>query len=167
MRHTKLYDDRDFNNLFKHKLKTNFETCFSPRLSSVTGLVMVLARRPRWFARCDVFLAGDLRMESENEQKLAAGYYTSCSQPNCHLSRGSHYGGLVVLGLAVEILQTLVSVVLDVHGLYNDPGHWVRVFAENLNFEVGWGSLMVLLLVVPDEALLLGVELVFPVPVIW
>ena len=69
----------------------------------------------------------------------------------------------MVLGLAVEILQTLVSVVLDVHGLCNDPGHWVRVFAENLNFEVGWGSLMVLLLVVPDEALLLGVELVFPV----
>ena len=36
----KRYDDRDFYNLFKHKLKINFETCLSPRLSSVTGLVM-------------------------------------------------------------------------------------------------------------------------------
>ena len=37
------------------------------------------------------------------------------------------------------------------------------MLAENFDLEVGWSSLMVLLLVVPDEALLLGVELVFPV----
>ena len=46
------------------------ETCFSPRLSSVTGLVMVLARRPRWLLDA-MFLAGDLwDGESENEQKI-------------------------------------------------------------------------------------------------
>ena len=123
---------------------------------------MVLARRPRWFARCDVFLAGDLRMESENEQKLTAGFYTSCSQPNCHLSACSHYWGLVVFGLTVEILETLVSVVLDVHGLSYNPGHRVGVFAKNLDLVAGWSSPMVLLLVVPDEALFFGVKLVFP-----
>ena len=53
--------------------------------------------------------------------------------------------------------------VLYVHGLSYDPGHWVRVFAKNLDFVVGWSSSMVLLLVVPDEALFLHVELVFPV----
>ena len=34
-----------FQAQIKNKLS---ETCFSPRLSSVTGLVVVLARRPRW-----------------------------------------------------------------------------------------------------------------------
>ena len=52
--------------------------------------------------------------------------------------------------------------VLNIHGLCYDPGHWVRVFAENLDFEVGWSSPMVLLLVVPDEALFLVVELILP-----
>ena len=68
----------------------------------------------------------------------------------------------MVFGLTVEILETLVSVVLDVHCLSYYPGHWVRVFAENLDFVVGWSSSMVLLLVVPDEALFFGVKLVFP-----
>ena len=36
------------------------------------------------------------------------------------------------------------------------------MLAENFDLEVGWSSLMVLLLVVPDEALFLGVELVLP-----
>ena len=53
--------------------------------------------------------------------------------------------------------------VLDIHGLSYYPGHWVRMLAEDLYLEVGWSSIVVLLLVVPDEALLLGVELVFPV----
>ena len=52
--------------------------------------------------------------------------------------------------------------VLDIHCLSYDPGHWVRVFAENSDLKVGWSSLMVLLLVVPDEALFLWVKLVFP-----
>ena len=52
--------------------------------------------------------------------------------------------------------------VLDIHCLSYDPGHWVRVFAENFDLKVGWSSLMVLLLVVPDEALFLWVKLVFP-----
>ena len=95
-------------------------------------------------------------------KKLTAGFYTSCSQPNCHLSACPHYWGLVVFSLTVEVFQTLVSVVFYIHGLSYDPGHWVRVFAENLDFEVGWSSPMVLLLVVPDEALFLGVELIFP-----
>ena len=43
--------------------------------------------------------------------------------------------------------------VLDIHGLCYNPGHWVRVFAEDLDLKIGWSSLMVLLLVVPDEAL--------------
>ena len=68
----------------------------------------------------------------------------------------------MVYSLAVEVFQTLVSVVLDVHGLSYNPGHWVRVFAENLDLVVGWSSPMVLLLVVPDEALFFGVKLVFP-----
>ena len=109
-------------------------------------------------------LAGDLwDGKSENEQKLTAGFYTSCSQPNCHLSACPHYWGLVIFSLTIEVFQTFVSVVLNVHGLCYDPRHWVRVFAENLDFEVGWSSPMVLLLVVPDEALFLGVELIFPV----
>ena len=53
--------------------------------------------------------------------------------------------------------------VLNIHGLSYDPGHWVRVFAENLYLVAGWSPIMVLLLVVPDEALFLHVELVFPV----
>ena len=52
--------------------------------------------------------------------------------------------------------------VLDIHGLCYNPGHWVRVFAEDLDLKIGWSSLMVLLLVVPDEALFLLVELIFP-----
>ena len=68
----------------------------------------------------------------------------------------------MVFSLTVEVFQTLVSVVLDVHGLSYNPGHWVRVFAENLDLVVGWSSPMVLLLVVPDEALFLHVKLVFP-----
>ena len=52
--------------------------------------------------------------------------------------------------------------VLDIHGLSYDPGHWVRVFAENLYLVVGWSPIMVLLLVVPDEALFLHVKLVIP-----
>ena len=52
--------------------------------------------------------------------------------------------------------------VLYVHGLSYDPGHWVRVFAENFDLKAGWSSPMVLLLVVPDEALFLWVKLVFP-----
>ena len=52
--------------------------------------------------------------------------------------------------------------VLDIHCLSYDPGHWVRVFAENFDLKVGWSSLMVLLLVVPDEALFFGIKLVFP-----
>ena len=58
----------------------------------------------------------------------------------------------MIFGLTIEILETLVSVVLDVHGLSYNPRHRVRVFAENLDLEVGWSSPMVLLLVVPDEA---------------
>ena len=109
-------------------------------------------------------LAGDLwDGKSENEQKLTAGFYTSCSQPNCHLSACPHYWGLVIFSLTIEVFQTFVSVVLNVHCLSYDPGHWVRVFAENLYLEVGWSPIMVLLLVVPDEALFLHVELVFPV----
>ena len=109
-------------------------------------------------------LAGDLwDGKSENEQKLTAGFYTSCSQPNCHLSGCPHYWGLVIFSLTIEVFQTFVSVVLDIHGLSYYPGHRVRVFAKNLDFVVGWSSSMVLLLVVPDEALFLHVELVFPV----
>ena len=94
-------------------------------------------------------------------KKLTAGFYT-CSQPNCHLSACPHNWGLVVFSLTVEVFQTLVSVVFYIHGLSYNPGHWVRVFAENLDLEVGWSPIMVLLLVVPNEALFLGVELVFP-----
>ena len=68
----------------------------------------------------------------------------------------------MVFSLTVEVFQTLVSVVLDVHGLCYDPRHWVRVFAEDFYLEVGWSSPMVLLLVVPDEALFLRVELILP-----
>ena len=122
-----------------------------------------VGEKTKMVARCDVFLAGDLwDGESENEQKLAAGFDTSCSQPNCHLSACPHYRGLVVFSLTVEVFQTLVSVVLDVHGLCYDPRHWVRVFAEDFYLEVGWSSPMVLLLVVPDEALFLVVELILP-----
>ena len=68
----------------------------------------------------------------------------------------------MVFRLTVEVFQTLVSVVFDVHGLCYNPGHWVRVFAEDFNLKVGWSSPMVLLLVVPDEALFLVVELILP-----
>ena len=69
----------------------------------------------------------------------------------------------MIFGLAVEILQTLVSMVLNIHGLGYYPGHWVRVLAKDLDLVAGWSPIMVLLLVVPDEALFLHVELVFPV----
>ena len=53
-----------------------------------------VGEKTKMVARCDVFLAGDLwDGESENEQKLAAGFDTSCSQPNCHLSACPHYWG--------------------------------------------------------------------------
>ena len=52
--------------------------------------------------------------------------------------------------------------VLYVHCLCNNPRHWVRVFAENFDLKIGWSSPMVLLLVVPDEALFLVVELILP-----
>ena len=69
----------------------------------------------------------------------------------------------MIFGLAVEILQTLVGMVLDIHGLGYNPGHWVWVLAKDLDLVAGWSPIMVLLLVVPDEALFLHVELVFPV----
>ena len=52
------------------------------------------------------------------------------SQPNCNLSFCSHYGGLPVLRLAVEAVEALVLVVLDVHGLLDNPGHWVLVLGQ-------------------------------------
>ena len=114
-------------------------------------------------ARCDLAgwgISGMVKVKMN--KKLTAGFYTSCSQPNCYLSACPHNWGLVVFSLTVEVFQTLVSVVFDVHGLCYNPGHWVRVFAEDFYLEVGWSSPMVLLLVVPDEALFLLVELIFP-----
>ena len=46
----------------------------------------------------------------------------------------------MIFGLAVDILQTLVSMVLNIHGLSYYPGHWVRVFAKSLDLVVGWSS---------------------------
>ena len=58
------------------------------------------------------------------------------SQPNCNLSFCSHYGGLPVLRLAVEAVEALVLEVLDVHGLLDNPGHWVLVLGQHSDPEL-------------------------------
>ena len=83
------------------------------------------------------------------------------SQPNCNLLSGSHNRSLPVLSLAVETVEALVLEVLDVHGLLDNPGHWVLVLGQHSDFELGRGSIMHVNLVVIDEGvvLLLGVRI--------
>ena len=77
------------------------------------------------------------------------------SQPNCNLSFFSHYGGLPVLRLAVEAVEALVLVVLDVHGLLDNPGHGVLVLGQHSDLELGRGSVVHVHLVVVDEGVVL------------
>ena len=82
------------------------------------------------------------------------------SQPNCNLLSGSHNRSLPVLSLAVETGEALVLEVLDVHGLLDNPGHWVLVLGQHSDPELGRGSVVHVHLVVVDEGvvLLLGVR---------
>ena len=82
------------------------------------------------------------------------------SQPNCNLSFVSYNGSLSVLSLAVETVEALVLVVFDVHGLLDNPGHWVLVLGQHSDPELGRGSVVHVHLVVVDEGvvLLLGVR---------
>ena len=77
------------------------------------------------------------------------------SQPNCNLSFCSHYGGLPVLRLAVEAVEALVLVVLDVHGLLDNPGHGVLVLGQHSDLELGWSSIVLVNLVVIHEGIIL------------
>ena len=77
------------------------------------------------------------------------------SQPNCNLSFCSHYGGLPVLRLAVEAVEALVLVVLDVHGLLDNPGHRVLVLGQHSDLELGWSSIVLVNLVVIHEGIIL------------
>ena len=77
------------------------------------------------------------------------------SQPNCNLSFCSHYGGLPVLRLAVEAVEALVLVVLDVHGLLDNPGHGVLVLGQHSDLELGRSSIVLVNLVVVHERIVL------------
>ena len=54
------------------------------------------------------------------------------------MSFGSHYGSLPVFCLAVQTVEALVLVVLDVHGLLDNPGHGVLVLGQHSDLELGY-----------------------------
>ena len=68
---------------------------------------------------------------------------------------GSYYGSLSVFSFAVETVEALVLVVLDVHGLLDNPGHGVLVLGQHSHLELGRGSVMHVHLVVVDEGVVL------------
>ena len=77
------------------------------------------------------------------------------SQPNCNLSSCSHNRSLPVLSLAVETVEALVLVVLDVHGLLDNPGHGVLVLGQHSHLELGRSSIVFVNLVVIHEGIIL------------
>ena len=77
------------------------------------------------------------------------------SQPNCNLSSCSHNRSLPVLSLAVETVEALVLVVLDVHGLLDNPGHGVLVLGQHSDLELGRGTIVLVNLVVVHERIVL------------